>query len=68
MVDISILPSGVMKHGWLENPRTEWIITDFNGLCSIAMFDYQRVVMVNSYGWFWIIMLKYLLFFSQETV
>ena len=44
---VSETPSGFIKRGWLENPRTEWRflarkITDFYGFygpCFIAMFD-----------------------------
>ena len=41
------LPSGVIKQGWLENPRTEWRflarkITYFYGPFSIAMLAITR--------------------------
>ena len=44
------LPSGVIKHGWLENHRTEWrfrllgksLISIFSMVHVHAMFDYRR--------------------------
>ena len=41
--------SGVIKHGWLESPQTEWrfiarTITDIHRPFFIAMVDYRRVV------------------------
>ena len=42
------IPSGVIKHGVLENPRTEWRFlarksTDKWSIFQHAMFDYQRL-------------------------
>ena len=47
--NVSSVPSGVIKHGWLENPRTEIEALIgihplyMNGPFSTAMFDYGRV-------------------------
>ena len=45
------IPSGVIKHGWMENPRSEWSFflknTDFYGPFSSAMFDYRRVSIMD---------------------
>ena len=43
-----LLSSGVIKHGWLENPRTEWRFQCENHwekwwICQQAMFVYRRV-------------------------
>ena len=43
-----MLPSGVIKHGWLENPRAEWRflarkITDRWSIFQHAMFDDWKV-------------------------
>ena len=52
------LPSGVIKHGWLENPRTEWRfhrkIMNKWSIFQHAMFDCQG----NSHGIpiFWILL------------
>ena len=50
-----VLPSGVIKHGWLENHQFEWRflarkIIEFYGSFFMAMFDYQRVMGKSASG------------------
>ena len=52
------LPSGVIKHGWLENPRTQWryLARKINDIWSIfqhAMFDDTGGYLSKSGGLQW---------------